>query len=255
MIKNVLLAGALSVLAVSGARAADIEPAYAHDWTGFYVGASFGYAWSDADFGIDPTGSWIEFTPEDIPLIKDATEGSVTADGIMGGIKAGYNHQTGSFVFGLEADISALDNEGNEDGGAITNTSIISFSREAQLSWLATLRARAGIAFDRALVYATGGLAAGDWDVEMSMLSDNGGAGDSSADFSDSGWRFGWVIGGGLEYALDESWSVNVEYLYADFGEADGSSVFPPPSFPDFSHDHEVELTTQVVRAGMSWRF
>ena len=47
--------------------------------------------------------------------------------------------------------------------------------------WFGTVRARAGVAFDRVLIYATGGLAYTD---------DN----------------TGWVVGGGVEWALPVNW-------------------------------------------------
>ena len=77
----------------------------------------------------------------------------------------------------------------------------------------------------------------------------------STARFRESEWKLGWVIGGGIEYALSDTWSVNAEYLYADFGNIDGDSIFPPPANPNFTHNHEVDLTAQIVRAGISYRW
>ena len=37
---------------------------------------------------------------------------------------------------------------------------------------------------------------------------------------SQSEWRNGWTIGGGIEAALNRNWSARVEYLYLDFGSA-----------------------------------
>jgi outer membrane immunogenic protein len=63
-----------------------------------------------------------------------------------------------------------------------------------------SIRGRAGIAFDRFLAYGTGGAA--------------------FADFDD----FGWVAGGGVEYALTDFVSVGVEYLHYEFDD-DSSEV------------------------------
>src|SRR6185503_17792061 len=113
-------------------------------WTGFYVGVNAGYGWNAND---------------------SITVGGLTFDlddegGFVGGAQAGYNYQIGSFVVGLEGDIQYADFGGDDrfdfDGDGILdddfNTS----------DWFGTVRARAGVAFDRALIYATGGFAFAD---------------------------------------------------------------------------------------------
>ena len=67
---------------------------------------------------------------------------------------------------------------------------------EQEIDWLASLRLRAGFAWDRALIYATGGLVLGG--VELS--ADLGEIGSESK--SNTDW--GWTIGGGLEYAFTD---------------------------------------------------
>lgn len=67
--------------------------------------------------------------------------------------------------------------------------------------------------------------------------------------------RTGWTAGAGMEYGIDQHWSAKAEFLYMDFGNATGSSVFPPPNGADFTHNHSVHLITQVARAGINYRF
>ena len=99
-------------------------------------------------------------------------------DGFVVGGQLGINWQFNNFVFGLEGDGSFV------DYGSIDS--------------LATIRARAGLAFDRFLVYGTGGGAFEDFD------------------------DLGWVAGAGVEYAFTDFVSAGVEYLHYDFD--DGSS-------------------------------
>ena len=63
-----------------------------------------------------------------------------------------------------------------------------------------TIRGRAGLALDRFLVYGTGGAAFQDFD------------------------DFGWVAGGGVEYAFTDFVSAGVEYLHYEF-DNDSSDV------------------------------
>lgn len=238
----------LLLILLSGVNCAQATDYGSFRWTGFYLGANAGYTWSDADFSITPTGSWLAF-PALITNIKNSTEGTLEPKGFIGGVQAGFNQQHGSWLWGIEVDLSTVRAEANLVGGPIAGTSITSFSQHAELSWMATVRGRLGMTFDRLLVYGTAGVAFGHWDVNMHMTSG------PDAVFQESAVRTGWVVGGGLEYAFDRNWSLKGEYLYAKFGDLNGSSVFPPPNAPNFTHDHKVELSTQVLRAGLNFKF
>ena len=102
---------------------------------------------------------------------------------------------------------------------------------------------------DRLLVYGTGGVAFGGWDVSIYMAG-----GSDEALFEKSSLRTGWIAGGGFEYALDKHWALKGEYLFADFGNITGSSEFSGGG-AGFIQEHRVELTTQVVRVGMNYKF
>ena len=69
-------------------------------WTGFYLGLQTGYVWGDASHSFSD-GSF---------------GGSSDPNGWVGGGYAGYNWQSGNFVFGLEGDI-----EGGDVGGSFHN--------------------------------------------------------------------------------------------------------------------------------------
>lgn len=214
------------------------------DWSGFYLGVNAGRAWSNADFSITQTGSWVG-NPADLAA---ATDGSFDLNGGSFGGLLGYNVQYGRWLLGIEADLGSLSAESRRAGGAIPSTSINSFSQRAEVSWMASIRGRLGVTFDRALLYTTAGVAFADWDV--GMLMDAGGL----AIFDKSVVQSGWIAGGGVEFALNRNWSLKGEYLYADFG-VKGSSAFQPPSFPSYTHDHKVKLETQILRAGLNYTF
>jgi len=78
---------------------------------------------------------------------------------------------------------------------------------------IATLRARFGAAFDRTLVYVTGG---GAWARNEMTVSAT--AGGYTAGVSDVQNHLGYAIGGGLEQAFAGGWSGKVEYLYLGLG-------------------------------------
>ena len=143
-------------------------------WTGFYVGAFGGYdAFTDSDFN-----GWI-----------------------VGG-EVGYNYQfPNSFVAGIEVDAGYSSIKGSVAGDSFDFTS----------TPLATARVRAGYAFDRVFVYATGGVA-----VERFQLTDTFsfcGSG-SCTTTSSADTRVGWVAGAGVEWAFVPNVSIKAEYLY-----------------------------------------
>jgi len=254
--KNVLIGTTMiaGLIVAGAAQAADMPlkaqmaPAY-FSWTGFYVGGNFGGGWSDASFSITPTGSWLGF-PASIPNLI-ATDKTLHPTSFMGGGQVGYNYQINNFVWGIEADIDSYQAKTTFIGGAIPTTSITAISQGSQQHWLATVRGRLGIAWDRVLIYGTAGLAASDWDVNMHMTS-----GGADAVFLSDKTRTGWTAGGGFEVAAFGNWSIKGEYLYADLGHATGSSVFPsPPNGAGFTHDHSVHLITQMVRFGINYHF
>ena len=96
-------------------------------------------------------------TPSSIPVLG-VVSGGGSDGGFVGGGQIGYNYQFNQFVIGLETDIQYAD-LGN--GRSLTFGQGFAGNNNNG-NWFGTVRARAGFAFDRALVYATGGLAYGD---------------------------------------------------------------------------------------------
>ncbi|HEX5958377.1 MAG TPA: outer membrane beta-barrel protein [Hyphomicrobiaceae bacterium] len=164
-------------------------------WQGVYYGISAGYGWGESA-GVSP-------------------------EGFAASVTAGYNHQVGPLVIGIEGDFGYINGEDSAAGGL--------FRSELGPLW-ATARGRAGLAFGRALLYGTGGAAFAQTDVTI--------AGDSNDD-----WRTGWVAGGGLEWALGSRTSAKVEYLHMDFGQNS--------ELAGFAFDEKIDL----VRLGLNFRF
>jgi outer membrane immunogenic protein len=113
------------------------------------------------------------------------------------------------------------------------------------VNWGVSLRGAAGVALDRALVYATGGLAVIDFDG----CTTNGVGAPCFPNTGFGGSTVGWTTGGGIAYAVTPSLSARVEYLYADYGKDTYST--PPVAGGSTSLD----LQTHTVRGGLSWKF
>jgi outer membrane immunogenic protein len=208
--KHLFLTGASLFVLTSAAMAADVPPYEApmavsveHNWSGAYVGIHGGYAWGDQDLGA------AELTDE--------------LEGFVIGGQVGYNWQWDSIVFGIEADGSYSDQE-DEIGGLVST----------EVEYLASVRGRVGWAFDRFLVYGTGGAAFAGNEFELIGLDED------DADF------FGWAAGGGVEYMVTDNISIGVEYLHYEFDDEEielGGIVA------------DADLTTDVVRGRVSIKF
>jgi outer membrane immunogenic protein len=214
-------------------------------WSGFYIGAHAGYGWAHDPFS-DPNQGFD----------NNITITDIDSNGFVGGLQAGGNWQMGSYVGGVEFDLSGAGIKGSTSvtvpfTGGITGTDTVSQSDSFDL--LATARVRLGyLATPDVLVYGTGGLAFTHVDAGFQEIANfTSGGFTSFVDTSDVvGWRLGWVAGIGVEARLwNTNWLARLEYLHYDFGDS-GNSF--DNGVVTFSSDH---ITTDVVRAGLSYKF
>jgi outer membrane immunogenic protein len=205
------VSGALALIAAgltTSAQAADLNyvgpAAYTgkplfdgFSWARPYLGVNLGYAWGS--------------------VANNPTKPS----GFVGGVQAGYNWQSGAFVFGLEGDIQA--------SGAEETFAPWKFSNP----WFGTVRGRAGYALNNILFFGTGGLAFGELRA-------------TTFGVSEAHTNAGWTLGAGAEVGLGfaPNWSAKVEYLYVDL--ANSNFVITGAS-----NGYRFGL----IRAGVNYRF
>jgi len=203
------------------AKAAPIVAEIPFSWTGFYLGANVGGAWSDGHgtATIAPYGSG--------PL-------SGSGDTFIYGGQIGYNYQVRSWVIGAEADLQGTTSEGSLNGFAGTTA----YTSDAEVDYFGTVRARLGYSWDRLLVYGTAGLAYGKNSIDGVI---------GGTAFSASDTYYTYTVGGGAEYALTDNWSLKGEYLFV--GTPEGLAT--PPGTSNLSGS----LNTNIVRAGVNYRF
>jgi outer membrane immunogenic protein len=286
IMKRILIGSAavVSLLSATSAFAADLPArvytkapvmAVVYDWTGFYVGGNVGYGWGRAgtDGNLSGTQSVSEFRtagPTLLPGFPVTTNlgalpltGRANLNGVIGGGQFGYNWQRGTWLFGLEADFQGSDQRGSGDVcfAAGCPPGSIAFTANYKLDWFGTARGRIGfLPTERVLLYATGGLAYGHFGANIPA--------DPTTTWGAT--RAGWTVGAGAEAAIDNHWSVKLEYLYMDFGDVGSSSASatnstnalntPLPGFNTVTtttltsafHTH---FTDNIVRVGLNYRF
>jgi outer membrane immunogenic protein len=206
---------ALAALVAAPAFAADMAvkappppPAPAFSWTGFYIGGNMGGTLGDV--------------PETfaIPLFATSLTETTHPNSVVGGGQIGYNYQVNQFLVGIEADIDARNATSSfsclvlSPTGCVTTASASQLTMTDQQNWFGTVRGRLGFTWNRFLVYGTGGVAYGN--VQHSLIENQ--VAITTLTVTDSTTRTGWAAGGGIQWALDDHWSVGVEYLHVDLG-------------------------------------
>jgi outer membrane immunogenic protein len=200
------LAAGTWVSSVSSVEAADLpygshapytvnQPLNMYSWAGPYLGGNLGWAWGSVDNNV------------------------TSPSGFVGGVQAGYNFQTGPWVFGIEGDIQAT--------GASDTFAPWKFSNP----WFGTVRGRAGYAWNNILFYGTGGLAFGELSGQTFGLSE-------------THTNAGWTVGVGAEFGFAPHWSAKAEYLFIDLNDNNFTITGLPNGY-----------RAGLLRAGVNYHF
>jgi len=223
------------------ALAADLAPPPPppeFSFAGFYLGARVGYAWGE-DSGNVSLGP-IPFGAKSSPGTVDSS--STQLQGVIGGFHIGNLWQINHFVLGLEgqADGSSLSKSTQPLSGLGSAYPGLTYNVTTSSPIQGLVLARIGYAFDRTLIYFSGG--GGYARVDNSYTFYGLGARRFTSDAA-------WTIGGGIEYAIDKNWSVRAEYRYLKFtGINDGPLVYN-----ELWQSHN--WTENRVQVGFSYRW
>jgi outer membrane immunogenic protein len=252
-----LVFGASMAIAFAGAAGAtDLPvraPVYkapavveAFSWTGCFVGGHVGAIQND---------STLTAHAEDgaSPAVVAATTHKYHANNtsFTGGVQYGCNKQFGQLLLGLDSSFSWAGINQTFTAFHPTVPGVVAGYTETfsqQLDWYSTTRARLGWAHDRWMVFVAGGLATGTVESKYSAAFFG-----STFAGSEDKFRFGWTIGGGLEFALSQNWFVRGEYLYVDLGDFSYKNF--SAASPGSSFRADVDTKFHVARVALSYRF
>jgi len=250
-------------------------------WSGFHAGLNAGGAWnSNAAANLLSTPVFVAPGVGEEPWAAGSSMASARtlatqSAGFIGGGQIGYNWQVNeSFVLGMETDIQGI--AGGADSG--TNTSLLPAptaglnfltvsSASKGLDYLGTVRGRVGYLLTPTLLaYATGGFAYGGVTAKTGFFQTVPNDQPPSYEFlaannsSFSNTRVGWAVGGGVEWLFCPNWSVKLEYLYYDLGNANYSvGVTTDRNFGDILLVSNTRASTRfdgnVARVGVNYHF
>lgn len=243
---TLVTATAALALTVGASHAADVyieqipapivETPAAYDWSGIYIGLHGGAGWSDANSHYNddaynaPNCGFFWGCPVDVDPV-----------GAFAGVQIGWNHVFGNgLLLGVEGDWSYANLTDSGEGpffGGLSSTHI-----DLKVDQLATVQARIGWAMDRWLPFMTVGW--GWAHVERSAFNPQF-LGPTA--IVDTNWHSGLTLGAGVEYGINDRWSVKGEYRYFNGGSEDYSLTFADGT--------AVDLDIHTVRFGVNLRF
>lgn len=243
-VKSLIGAIALGAIAAS--------PASAQSWSGIYIGAHGGYAWSDVNWSNLNDGT---------ALTVLSTSGftspnqSYSLNSVIGGGQFGIQHQFGTWVLGGEISVSGgkkLKDRHPAAGPAGTfvagNDDV---AVETNISWLTLATARLGYSFGNWMAYAKAGYAGADVGTD---LFDN--VGPTSGNWTTSKWHNGWTLGAGAEFKWLQNAVVGLEYNYINLQSAthagfdtQRNGIISAKVDPDAIHTVMARLSFLVGRA------
>lgn len=244
MKKLLLGSAAVAALFAAGpAMAADMRPAPvytkapmmapAFSWTGFYIGANLGGAWAHGDvtdslFGLD---------------FNNGSNNGV----FIGGGQVGLNYQFSNFVLGVEGDFDWAGNNNTTSTGVVI-PGVGTFLATSSDTWISTVAARFGVAYDHWLFY---GKAGGGWVGNSGFTVTNVTTG-ASISGSNNNTNSGWLVGGGGEWAFASNWSAKIEYDFLSLSSRTFTSPGVILAGDTFTTGNP---NIQMVKFGINYKF
>jgi outer membrane immunogenic protein len=241
---------ALAAMMAAPAMAADMPvrapaPVVAYyDWSGAYAGFNVGGAWYDVTHHFTTPGA----------ITPDVTTSD--SDGIFG-FHAGAQWQWGAWVLGVEAALTGCFQECRSTSGVLPVA--LGFEPnvfgEHKITNLFTLGPRIGYAWDRTMIFATGGWASANLkNAHCSSITgfcDGPGSGGNGASRNNNGW----YVGGGFDYMVHKGSLVDVllgvEYQHFEVSEQAAFCV-NPGCLPLNVRDFALSSRGDLVRARLT---
>lgn len=238
-------------------------------WTGLYLGGFNGYTNARATPNLSTVPSTFIANLEVTHAITQDGIQKTNSKGFNGGVTFGFNYQKGKFFVGGETDFGL-----HGINSAVSRTNLIipeavgitkTISQSVKSDWLFTARPRVGVAFNKTIIYVTGGVA-------VTNIKYNGSYSDTlpnyilSASGSFSKTKAGRTIGAGTEFKVSKHWSVKGEYLFTQFGKTsitsnnlrtllNGPGTTTGANHPEQVFTHSTDLKSHNIRFGVNYRF
>ena len=251
MKKVILGSMALAAMVATPAIAADMPvkvkappPVVVYDWSGAYVGFNIGGAWYDVE--------------RTYPNLFGASIKSSNED-VIYGFHAGAQGQWGNWVLGIEAAYSGCFRECQSTATIIPFPPPFApgFEAYSKITNIFTVGPRLGYAWDRWMIYGTGGYATGtvhgQYRFAGVQIFPGPGPAPNGTNLSGHSRNDGWFAGGGFEYMVHKGALVDVifgaEYQHIDLRS---ERAFNDTIFVGAPFTFDQDAVVDIVRARLT---
>lgn len=242
--------GALCAVISSGAAYAD-DHGSGHGWQGFYGGAAIGgvYGQSSPDTTVSD-GTY--FNTANIDLLNDTFQRDVDGFAASASGLLGYNFQDGNLVYGVEADLTAMNYSETENSGAVRYNTVANdfFVRtKVENKFSFSIRPRIGYSFGDTMVHVAAGPSISRFKYDFNF-SDTLGANGS---FSNEKTVFGVSSNIGVSHMIGNGWSLRGDYVFNYYPDiVDGRNQL---SAGDDVFSQDADFQSHNIRVGLIKRF
>jgi outer membrane immunogenic protein len=253
MKKFLLGSVALAAMIAGPAMAADMPlkappPVAYYDWSGYYIGFSLGGMWSTVDRTFGPAIS---------PVIGAVLPNiSTSGSDAVYDIHLGTQWQWNQWVLGIEAAYTGCFRECTTLSGILPVPAFTANTvAQHKITNLFTAGPRLGYAWDRLLVYGTGGIASASLKGTYCLSPGNGVLQCNPSNQNGQSQNWGWFAGGGVEYMIAKGALADViagvEYQHFDVGAVHAAALIGA-GFPGQFADYNLAAHGDTVRARIS---
>lgn len=208
-------------------------------WRGLYLGGHLGGAWGHSNWS-DPYAAMPAF-----PGYTNAAGfgDTIHSTGPIGDLDLHYLWQHNRLVYGLGTTLGAADMRGENtlfSGiGGVNGQGVTQY----YLSFVGKL----GTTYDRSLFYLNLGPALVGTQYQINANTSAASLGEEDEFAS----QWGLLIGGGIDYAIDDKWTTNIEYNYIRLPDA---TLSYPGLATINEHTYSVSQTMNAVTLGINYK-
>jgi outer membrane immunogenic protein len=245
------------------------EPAVS-SWTGFYVGASLGGEWANANWATTSIGVVAPGFVIPPPTVDGSSPRSFNSSSGRFGVFAGYDYQFApQWVAGIVLDAAYFNSTVTTVGVPGCTFSCIlgvpgpgADGSSVRAKWDADVRGRLGyLVTPNVLLYGTGGIAFQNFSSSatcQTSLTDpvcGPTAVPIFATATNSSTRTGWTAGIGIDAKMFANWMVRAEYRYSDFGTWSNSLPLVSPGVSIVTVATNLRINTHIAMIGIAYEF
>ena len=224
-----------SSTAVGGSYSDSLPQREKSDWSGLYAGIQGTYDLNNIDESSD-------FLGDGTIILGSSTQFSGAALGIF----VGSNYSSSNAIVGVEFDANLTDASLNGDSVTVNGQSMVGVENFYDLNGYGSGRLRLGYNYGRLMPFVTAGVALANIEVGSDFTQ-------VDYQLEGSDWAYGYTLGAGAEYRINDTFRMRAEYRYSDFGTTDIKIKTGDEQVPKTTY--EVDMKTQALTVGLGMVF